>query len=150
MKKHLTVWNAVPVLVGMLLVPPAFSFFERHFPSPVVENMQAVTVKREGGRIVALVVGDKMRDCEVIKDSWSGYISTDANSWEEVRFEFLRDKAPGSSKPVGRNSFGYWAWEDVGDVKQVMTTIRHVCKRIPVLTTIGPFDVPRSAIGEDQ
>lgn len=127
---------AVAIAVTVHLIPKA-----KEDLSPVVENMQAVSVDKGGGVFTARVFGEKVRKCAPILAE--PYIRHAGSSqWtENAEFEFLRDKTPMSSKPQGKHDFGEWQWRSLKgqEIQKVILVMVHNCDGVTVRTEIGPF-----------
>lgn len=130
---------AIPMILMAIII-----ILDRATPDPVAENMSMSEITRtDDGWVTARITGTKLRNCQPIVNSESGYMQIDGPPWYEIRFRFLDDISPGSSKPVGDNDFGLWSWLDNGAATTLVMTISHICDGKLVLSTFGPFEVSR-------
>lgn len=119
-------------------------FFIWQYQVPVAVFMAASDWRVEPGSVRATITGWKIRSCEFVKNGEAGYAKFNGQ-WEEVRFAFERDPSPGSTRPLGRQSFGVWAWSHDRSARpsSVKITVKHMCDGSMRVTEQGPFEVPR-------
>ena len=109
---------------------------------PVVSKMEAVSVENGGSYFTANVFGVKIRNCEYLSQTpYIKHVGSDLWS-ENVYFEYLADRTPGNTKPIGKHDFGFWQWSAYGSkkIKSVKLVTEHDCRGKIVFTTIGPFN----------
>lgn len=134
-----SLFEALAVGVGLWLAVESVTWAIDRF-SPVASSLRASQWSYQDGWIQSRVVGKKGRDCQFVKGSEAGLALQDG-LWVEVPFAFLGDVSPGSSRPIGENDFGVWAWQVPEDTKSLLVTVRHECDGNIVSTSLGPFDV---------
>lgn len=109
---------------------------------PVVVFMQVERWERSRSNIAAEIVGYKLLDCQVVKDSFVGWVN-DGDLWREEGFKFIADTTPNNSKPATfeRQSFGVWQWStQPRNGKLIKMTVQHNCDGRIRTTTVGPFE----------
>ena len=65
---------------------------------PITLFMSVQNWKGTRSYITAEVTGYKIRDCQVVRDSYVGWVYS-GETWYEIPFEFVDDDSPNSSKP---------------------------------------------------
>lgn len=108
---------------------------------PVVVQMEAAEIDRGGSYFTARIFGRKIRNCSYIGENPYAVLDESKLWSEDVYFEYLKDRTPDSSKPMGKHDFGYWQWNSFGNhqIAAVKLVTRHDCNGKVVFTTIGPF-----------
>jgi hypothetical protein len=109
---------------------------------PITFLMSVNEWKSTRSHITAEVMGYKVRDCQVVKGSFVGWVYS-GEAWREIPFEFVNDSSPNSSKPAtfDKQSFGSWRWHtQPRDGKSVKMTMQHSCNGAIQTTSIGPFE----------
>lgn len=131
-RENIAIWGAIG------------AFFVWQYQVPVSAFMTAHDWRVEPGSVRATITGWKIRSCEFVKNGEAGYAKFNGQ-WEEVRFAFERDPSPGSTRPLGRQSFGVWAWshDRIDTPSQVKITVKHICDGSMRVTEQGPFEVPQ-------
>lgn len=111
---------------------------------PVLDQMEArQIVLRDGARIDTLMYGHKVRDCTWLRTD--GYIQAPDGALHEAAVTYPGDPSAGNSRPLGRQSFGWWSMQAPAGVQPagVQFVIRHSCGWMWETTTtvIGPISV---------
>lgn len=109
--------------------------------TPVTFLMSAVKWENTESHVTAEITGYKVRDCQVVKGSFVGWVYSD-KMWREVPFEFVKGTSPDSSKPptLDKQSFGVWRWHTPPQGESVKITMQHRCANTIQTTSIGPFE----------
>ena len=127
------------VIAGANSVPEAIRDIETRF-RPVVVASEIIPISGDG--FTAHVYGNKVRSCEYLDTK--GYAVTENGISVEVRFEYVDDDTPASTRPKGEQDFGIWRWHINGlqNASAVYAIVEHRCGVIaPTRTKIGPFEV---------
>lgn len=106
--------------------------------SKIVDGVYAKAVSLTNDEFIANIVATKIADCKFLANETSGWRFNNG-LWHETKFEFLDDPSPGSTRPIGTQSFGLWKYEIKPGDTQVRTTVCHLCSTKRICTTIGPF-----------
>lgn len=91
--------------------------------------------------VSAHVSGFKTRNCRPVHEGGRARID---GRMVDVRFTFLDDPTPGSSKPLGWQSFGVWDWEHPEGAlpERVYLDMEHVCPNGVHVYSTWSFEVP--------
>lgn len=132
----------LPALISSIVITTVILMIWT-FAIPVVIFMKPVgDVVYYGSSVIGEFTGFKLRDCSPILGSERGLMKVDGIWFEDIPFEFVNDKSPGSSKPpLMRSYFGWWEWSANQKPTHVMMQIDHLCDYRQITSTYGPFSV---------
>lgn len=111
--------------------------------SPVVVDMKAQVLSRTDGQVVVSVSSEKVRKkCEFLGSQT--YTRPYGGMYQKAWLEYLKDPSPGSTRPVGKQSFGDWRIifsDSVMRQDELLIVSHHDCGNLLGLTTTetGPF-----------
>ena len=119
---------------------------ERDRKNAVVNDWSATDWTWEGGVLSAHIHGVKNRECR-FNTSWRVSALAHVNGdIEEIAFEFLEDETPASTRPVGTQSFGWWAFKPPAGMSiepgQITVVVAHECPEEPIVLTSIDLQYP--------
>ena len=113
----------------------------------IVNDWQGLNWRMQDGWLVVDVYGVKNKECLFIKDYQVSAVAYVGGVPREVNLAFLDDTTPGSTRPVGAQSFGAWGFKARDGLRidrgPIVTSVAHICARsdeesppVPVISSI--------------
>lgn len=97
--------------------------------APVTIGMRFYKFEFSEGIATGHVIGRKIKDCTVVKDSFVGWQLV-GDVWLETPFDFIDDPSPNSTRPHAwqPQDFGLWQWRDVTEgATALKMSMQHDC-----------------------